>query len=79
MAIRETDLMLVCFEASKNLVAKYDQEVNNAMCRIASAMFEAGPNDEVVIERAADNPVERDIAERVTAGTLQLFDQLDRG
>jgi hypothetical protein len=67
--IRESDLMLMCLEASKSIVADYNQEINNALKRISMAM--AG-GEEVVVTRVEENPVERDIVDRVVRDTLEL-------
>ncbi len=78
MAIRETDVMLVCLEATKNIVKDYNQEVNDALHRISMAFYEAG-RENVVIERAEDNPVERGIVVRCTRGTIGLVLGLEGG
>lgn len=77
MAIRETDLMLVCLEAGKSLVREYNPELNNALGRISDAMCAAGMEG-VMVERAmVDNPVERHIVTRVTLDTIGLVEELE--
>ena len=75
--IRETDLMLVCLEAGKALTREYNMELNNALGRIADAMY--ATRDAVMVERAQDNPVERDIVTRVTLDTIGLVLGLEEG
>lgn len=71
MAIRESDLMLICVAAAKQITSEYNRETNNAMKRISRAMFEA-TGEAVVVERAQDNPVERDIVDRCINDVMEL-------
>lgn len=73
--IRETDLMLVCLEAGKALVREFNPELNNALGRISDAMYEGSGN--ATVTRAEDNPVDRDIATRVTLDTIQLVMEME--
>lgn len=75
-AIRETDLMLVCLEAGKALTREYNMELNNALRRISDAMFESRGSD-VVVKRAEDNPMDRDVAIRVTLETIALMEKME--
>lgn len=75
--IRETDLMLVCLEAGKSVVREYNAELNDALGRISDTMY--ATRDAVMVERAQDNPVERDIVTRVTLDTIGLVLGLEEG
>lgn len=73
--IRETDLMLVCLEAGRGLVKEYNQEVNDALARISDTMYQH--EEEIVVTRSQDNPVDRDIATRATLETIKLIMQVE--
>lgn len=74
--INETDLMLVCLEAGKSIVREFNLELNNALGRIADAMY-ASRGADVVVRRAEENPVDRDVAIRVTMETIGLVAEVE--
>ena len=70
MAIKETDIMIISVAAAKILRDTYSMELHDALKRISTEMYQS---KDVMVTKAGDNPVERDIVIRSTMELVRMF------